>query len=224
MAKASVFIEKPVGQEALDLAREHFPAGSNGKRGKATSTLNALAHMYEIAEQTWPITGRGVGYRLLNRGVITTMADMGNVYGQLVEAREAGLIPWDWIVDETRDLEIGVCYASKKAAYESLLYNYAHPLWLGQPYDCEIWSEKGTVRGLIKSILDEYRLGFESSTATRPRPAFTKSRPNSSDRSWPSTSVTTIPADATCASATYLSGSSDTQTAPAHWSTFGLSR
>jgi hypothetical protein len=160
MARASVFTEKPVGKEASDLAREHFPAGGGGKRGKAAPTLNALAHMYEIAKETAPITGRGVGYRLLNRGVISTMADMGAVYSQLVEAREGGLIPWDWIVDETRDLEIGVSYATRKSAYESLLYNYAHPLWLSQEYDCEIWSEKGTVRGLIKEILDEFRLGF----------------------------------------------------------------
>jgi hypothetical protein len=160
MGRTSKFIEKPVGKEAADLVREHFPVGSNGKRGKASATLNALAHMYEIARETYPITGRGVGYRLLNRGVITTMADQPAVYEQLVEAREEGLIPWHWIVDETRDLEIGVSYASRQTAYESLLYNYAHPLWLSQDYDCEIWSEKGTVRGLIKEVLDEYRLGL----------------------------------------------------------------
>lgn len=154
------FFEKPVGAEALALARKHFPVGSNGKRGKASVTVNALAHMYEIAAETWPITGRGVGYRLLNRGVISTMADMGAVYEQLVHAREEELIPWSWIVDETRSLEIGVSYATKKSAYKSLLYNYAHPLWLSQPYDCEIWSEKGTIRGLIKEILDEFRLGL----------------------------------------------------------------
>jgi len=160
MAKSSLFIEKPVGKKALDLARKHFPAGSNGKRGKADATINALAHMYEIVAETKPITGRGVGYRLLNRGVITTMANMNAVYVQLVCAREEGLIPWDWIVDETRDLEIGVSYATRKSAYETLIYNYAHPLWLSQPHDCEIWSEKGTIRGLIKQILDEYRLGL----------------------------------------------------------------
>jgi hypothetical protein len=157
----AIFCEKPVGKEAADLVREHFPAGSNGKRGKASVTLNALAHMYEIAKETWPITGRGVGYRLLNRGVIKTMADMGAVYEQLVSAREEGLIPWDWIVDETRELEIGTSYASKRSAYETLLYNYAHPLWRSQEYDCEIWSENGTIRGLIqREILDEYRLGL----------------------------------------------------------------
>jgi hypothetical protein len=160
MGKASIFIEKPAGKEASDLVRERFPAGSNGKRGKAASTLNALAHMYEIAKETWPITGRGIGYRLLTRGVIATMADMAAVYGQLVAAREEGLIPWDWIVDETRDLEIKTSYKNRKTAYETLLYNYRHPLWLSQPYDCEIWSEKGTVRGLIQEVLDEYRLGL----------------------------------------------------------------
>jgi hypothetical protein len=160
MPKSRVFNEKPVGDDALELARDHFPAGSNGKRGKAAATINALAHMYEIAAETWPITGRGVGYRLLNRGVIATMADMAAVYEQLVEAREAGLIPWDWIVDETRDLEIRTSYKDRKTAYETLLYNYRHPLWRSQPYDCEIWSEKGTVRGLIKEVLDEYRLGL----------------------------------------------------------------
>ena len=160
MPKASIFIEKPVGKEASDLVREHFPAGSNGKRGKSAATLNALAHMYEVAEETQPITGRGIGYRLLTRGVIATMADMNAVYEQLVAAREEGLIPWDWIVDETRDLEIGVSYRSRKSAYEKLLYNYAHPLWGSQEYDVEIWSEKGTIRELIKEILDEYRLGL----------------------------------------------------------------
>ena len=46
------FFEKPVGAEALALARKHFPVGSNGKRGKASVTVNALAHMYEIAAET----------------------------------------------------------------------------------------------------------------------------------------------------------------------------
>src|SRR6516162_7234942 len=117
MAKTAKFCEKPVGDDAAARVRECFPAGSNGRRGKATVTLNALAHMYEIAKETWPITGRGVGYRLLNRGVIKTMADMGAVYEQLVEAREQNLIPWDWIVDETRDLEIRTSYATRKSAY-----------------------------------------------------------------------------------------------------------
>jgi hypothetical protein len=88
------------------------------------------------------------------------MANMDSVYDQLVAAREEGLIPWHWIVDETRDLEIGVNYASRKSAYETLIYNYAHPLWESQKHHCEIWSEKGTIRGLIKEILDEYRLGL----------------------------------------------------------------
>ena len=100
MGKSSIFIEKRVSQEALDLARKHFPVGSNGKRGKAAATVNALAHMYEIAKETWPITGRGVGYRLLNRGVIRTMADSTFGSGQNTEGcmmRTISTSAWHWI-------------------------------------------------------------------------------------------------------------------------------
>jgi hypothetical protein len=88
------------------------------------------------------------------------MAHMDAVYEQLVAAREEGLIPWDWLVDETRELERLTSYATKAIAYDTLLYNYRHPLWLSEEYDCEVWSEKGTIRGLIKEVLDEYRLGL----------------------------------------------------------------
>ena len=54
-----------------------------------------------------PITGRGVGYKLFTAGLIPSMGrnDMQRVYRLLKEAREEGIIPWDWIVDETRELE-----------------------------------------------------------------------------------------------------------------------
>jgi hypothetical protein len=84
---------KPVSQEALALARKHFPVGSNGKRGKAAATINALAHMYEIAKETQPITGRGVGYRLLNRHVISTMMYMTAVLRSVGRCARGGADP-----------------------------------------------------------------------------------------------------------------------------------
>ena len=63
--------------------------------------------MYAVAEAAQPITGRGIGYKLFTRGLIPSMArsEMQRVYRLLREARERGNIPWDWIVDETRELE-----------------------------------------------------------------------------------------------------------------------
>jgi len=62
--------------------------------------------MYTAAEAAQPITGRGIGYKLFAAGLIPSMAkpEMQRVYRLLKEAREDGTIPWEWIVDETREL------------------------------------------------------------------------------------------------------------------------
>jgi hypothetical protein len=76
-------------------------------RGMAKASLELIEAMREIAEATQPITGRGVGYRLFVAKLIASMelGEMQRVYRLLKEARERGMIPWEWIVDETRELE-----------------------------------------------------------------------------------------------------------------------
>ena len=76
-------------------------------RGMAQKSLNLIATMHDIAEATQPITGRGIGYKLFTRKLIRSMKkkNMQRVYRLLKEARERGLIPWSWIVDETREIE-----------------------------------------------------------------------------------------------------------------------
>jgi hypothetical protein len=63
--------------------------------------------MYAIAKEAQPITGRGVGYKLFTMKLIPDMSvkSMARVYPLLKEARKQGIIPWEWIVDETRELE-----------------------------------------------------------------------------------------------------------------------
>ena len=63
--------------------------------------------MKEICAAAQPITGRGVGYKLFTAGLIPSMerGEMQRVYRLLKEAREQDIIPWEWIVDESRELE-----------------------------------------------------------------------------------------------------------------------
>jgi|SRR5262245_15076627 hypothetical protein len=63
--------------------------------------------MRAAAKDAQPITGRGIGYKLFTASLIPSMAvnEMQRVYRLLKLAREQGDIPWEWIVDETRDLE-----------------------------------------------------------------------------------------------------------------------
>ena len=78
-----------------------------GARGMGKNSLNLIKAMVEIVAAAQPITGRGVGYKLFVKKLIPSMKtnDMQRVYRLLKEAREQGIIPWDWIVDESRQLE-----------------------------------------------------------------------------------------------------------------------
>ena len=89
------------------MSTEHFEPCSKKGRGFARRSLELIEAMHTITEAAQPITGRGVGYKLFTAGLIASMArkEMQRVYRLLKEAREREIIPWDWIVDETRSLE-----------------------------------------------------------------------------------------------------------------------
>ena len=85
---------------------------------------------------------------------------MQRVYRLLKEAREQGIIPWDWIVDETRAIERAQTWANPTAFVRSVRRSYRRDFWAQQPDRVEVWSEKGTVRGVLAPVLDEYGVGF----------------------------------------------------------------
>jgi hypothetical protein len=142
---------------------EHFGTRpKKGQRGMARRSLDLIEAMYAAAEAAQPITGRGIGYKLFTRGLILSMArnEMKRVYRLLKEARERGVIPWEWIVDETRSLERTSTWADPAAYARSVARSYRRDFWNQQPLRCEVGSEKGTVRGVLQPVLDHYAVGF----------------------------------------------------------------
>jgi len=69
------------------------------------------------------------------------MDQMNIVYRALKVAREDGTIPWDWIVDETRDLELVSTWQNPSRCADGFFYR--RDLWQTQPHTVECWSEKG---------------------------------------------------------------------------------
>ena len=128
----------------------------------ARKSLDLIEAMHAIAETAQPITGRGVGYKLFTRGLIPSMAtnEMQRVYRLLKEARERDIIPWEWIVDETRDLERASTWDDPADYARCVARSYRRDFWNQQPVRCEVWSEKGTVRGVLAPVLDQYAVGF----------------------------------------------------------------
>jgi len=99
-------VNTPSGAETP--ATEYFETCSKKGRGMAQRSLDLIEAMHAAAEAAQPITGRGIGYKLFAASLISSMeqSEMQRVYRLLRVAREQGDIPWEWIVDETRELEI----------------------------------------------------------------------------------------------------------------------
>jgi hypothetical protein len=131
-------------------------------RGKAQHSLDLIEAMYAAAQKAKPITGRGVGYKLFTAGLIPSMDrnEMQRVYRLLKEAREQGDIPWDWIVDETRAIERAATWDDPADYARCVAQSYRRDFWNQQPHRVQVWSEKGTVRGVLAPVLDHYAVGF----------------------------------------------------------------
>jgi hypothetical protein len=141
---------------------EYFEPCSKKGRGRARRSLDLIEAMHAAAEAAQPITGRGVGYKLFTAGLIPSMErkEMQRVYRLLKEAREQGLIPWEWIVDETRSLERMSTWSNPAEYARCVARSYRRDFWIQQPVRVEVWSEKGTVRGVLRPVLDQYAIGF----------------------------------------------------------------
>jgi len=141
----------------------YFESGPKKGRGRTQRSLDLIKAMYEIADDSQPITGRGVGYKLFSLNLIPSMdrnVMVGTVYRLLKEAREEGIIPWEWIVDESRDLEQVATWDNPADYMRSVARSYRRDFWQQQPERIEVWSEKGTIRGVLQPVLDEYGVGF----------------------------------------------------------------
>ena len=85
---------------------------------------------------------------------------MRRVYRLLKEARERDIIPWDWIVDETRELERVATWDDPADYAARVAQSYRRDFWNQQPRRVMVVSEKGTVRGLLQPVLDDFAVGF----------------------------------------------------------------
>lgn len=131
-------------------------------RGKGKRTLRILAAVDEILCEIQPATVRAVCYRLFVAGLIPDMSksSTNSVSRMLTQAREDGAIPWDWIVDESREAEVVASWNNPDAIIGAAVKQYRRDYWQEQDVRIEVWSEKGTVRGTLGPVLNEYGVTF----------------------------------------------------------------
>lgn len=133
-------------------------------RGKSQASLRLIDASYQILIEIQPASVRAVCYRLFTMGMIPNMSkgSTGKVSKQLVYARENCIIPWEWIVDETRSAETVTTWMDTSSIIKAAVNGYRRDYWQDQPNRVEIWSEKGTVRGTVSPILEKYGVTFRA--------------------------------------------------------------
>jgi len=131
--------------------------------------------MFDILAEIHPATVRATCYRLFVGGLIRSMAktETNRVSYHLRQAREELLIPWEWVVDETREKESVPTWQNPQSLLEAAAHGYRRDFWSAQPERIEVRSEKGTVRGTLAPVLERYGItfrvmhGFGSATAVK---------------------------------------------------------
>ena len=141
---------------------KHEVNGKTKYRGRSRATLELLKVCQEIIRETAPITIRGVAYRLFVLGRIDSMAksNVQAVGRTLGWAREENLVDWDSIVDESRQVERQPHWKDLESYGEAVAQSYRRDFWSHQSHRLLLISEKSTVAGILRPVLDAYGVSF----------------------------------------------------------------
>lgn len=126
---------------------------------KHQKTLERQDTAYRALEENNPMTVRQVFYQLVSWQVIKNTQSMYNqVSTLLVEMRQTGLIPWEWIEDRTRAPRQVSMWNGLPDFAETAYNAYRRNVWDDQDTLIEVWLEKDALSGILSQITNEYRV------------------------------------------------------------------
>jgi hypothetical protein len=144
----------------------------NDKHLEVIRQANAICNEY--AGQGFRLTLRQLYYQFVSRMLIPNRDTEYKRLGSIVnDARMAGLIDWDHIVDRTREVEENSHWTSPTSIMRSCEQSYAIDKWLGQSVRPYVMIEKDALLGVIEGVCTELDVpyfpcrGFASATSVR---------------------------------------------------------
>jgi len=131
-------------------------------RAIAEKTVRLIDATIEILTRSQPMTVRGVAYQWFTRGLIPDMSTRSTslVSRTLKTAREKELIPWSHIVDETRPVELAPSWSDPGHYMATVWASYRQDRWTNQPERVIVLSEKATVAGLLRPVMNHWGVPF----------------------------------------------------------------
>lgn len=122
---------------------------------------NEIADNY--AAQGYDLTLRQLYYAFVSRDLLANTEANYNRLGNIInDARLAGLIDWDRIVDRTRWVRDNSHWASPQSIMRSVVDSYATEKWATQPERPIVMIEKDALVGVIQGVCQELDVAFFS--------------------------------------------------------------
>ncbi|WP_320784142.1 hypothetical protein [Streptomyces sp. CRN 30] len=130
-------------------------------------SLNLIATAERIcrqyAEQGFDLTLRQLYYQFVARDLLPNKQSEYKRLGSIVnDARLAGLLDWNYIVDRTRNLRGLSHWDSPHEVIRSAAAGYRTERWANQPHRVEVWIEKDALVGVIAGVCQRYDVDYFS--------------------------------------------------------------
>lgn len=107
----------------------------------------------EYIEKGYDLTLRQVYYQLVARDIIANSERSYKNVGNLIsDARMAGLIDWNAIVDRTRNLEQNSHWESPADIVAAASSQFQLDKWIDQTCYVEVWVEKDALKGIVGQV------------------------------------------------------------------------
>ena len=119
------------------------------------ATLDEL--IIEVVEQDYPVSLRGVYYRVVSAGGVDKTEHAYRAVGRrLLELRRNGEISYDRISDGTRWVVRPRSYDDLEDALTDTANLYRRNLWRSQDVEVHIFTEKDAITGVIEQVTSEW--------------------------------------------------------------------
>lgn len=142
--------------------RIQYVAKRFGPQALATiESANKIIEEYQA--QGFDLTLRQLYYQFVSRDLIPNSQQEYKKLGDVVSnARLAGLISWEAIVDRTRNLQKNAHWSSPSEIVKACVNQYRIDKWAEQGTRVEVWIEKDALIGVIEGICRDLDVSYFS--------------------------------------------------------------
>lgn len=146
---------------AAPLFIEYVPKRFSAAHAGVIERVNEILESYHA--QGYDLTLRQVYYQFVARGWIPNRDQEYKRLGSIIsDARLAGLVPWNRIVDRTRNLR-GIYHVENvEQAVSETARDFAIDTWDDQPTRVEVWVEKDALVGVIGQAASAWDVNYFS--------------------------------------------------------------